>query len=398
MTDNKQELIIKIKSFINQKKEGKTWDFKEKWYTSKAYLLHDILNMANNELYEDSYIIIGVNEQDNFSLNDISEDENRYNQNKMNNFLRSAKIKFSAGNIPVVKLETIKLDECVLDIIIIKSTDNVPYYLIEDYEEKSTFPGKKDKVIVRSSNIYIRRNDSNTPINKNAEENEIERLWRKRIGIDLSVNEKFIKTLSKREDWECYDEIYFHKFIPDFTFNILPENYNNEFYNLSYAYEQCDSRQHTYKLECFFRNLKISEFIVDSLDGGRMTFVRPNFGYIDVYTSEGKEIFSYLYFIKNDIRNKINNIFVDITNSENNSILNIIKKYVIYFDNEVEKKYFEYYLNKHINELYDEAKKNYSNYKYIEVDNNLNKEKIIEEICLQAIITKKYIEFKHKKM
>ena len=148
----------------------------------------------------------------------------------------------------------------------------------------------------------------------------------------------------------------------------------------------------------FFRNLKISEFIVDSLDGGRMTFVRPNFGYIDVYTSEGKEIFSYLYFIKNDIRNKINNIFVDITNSEHNSILNIIKKYVIYFDNEVEKKYFDYYLNKHINELYAESKKTYSNYKYIEVDNNLNKEKIIEEICLQAIITKKYIEFKHKKM
>ena len=59
--------------------------------------------------------------------------------------------------------------------------------------------GKKDKITVHSSNIYIRRNDSNTPINKCATEIEIEKLWRKRFGLDLSVQDKFLKILSKKK-------------------------------------------------------------------------------------------------------------------------------------------------------------------------------------------------------
>ena len=55
------DLKDKILQLIELKKEGKTWDFKDKWYTSKALLLHDILNMANNETTEDSFIIIGAN-------------------------------------------------------------------------------------------------------------------------------------------------------------------------------------------------------------------------------------------------------------------------------------------------------------------------------------------------
>lgn len=52
--------------------------------------------------------------------------------------------------------------------------------------------------MVHSSNIYVRRNDSNTPINKCATEIEIEKLWRKRFGLNLSVQDKFLKILSKK--------------------------------------------------------------------------------------------------------------------------------------------------------------------------------------------------------
>lgn len=189
-------LSEKIIELIKLKKEGKTWDFKEKWYTSKALLLHDILNMANNETDEDSFIIIGVDESNDFSVVDVKNDSNRYNQNRLNNLLHSTKIKFAGDNIPIIKLETININNCCIDVIIIKSTDSVPYYLIDDYVENiSQNNGKKLEIIVHSSNVYIRRNDSNTPINKCATDNEIEQLWRKRFGINLSVHEKFAKIL-----------------------------------------------------------------------------------------------------------------------------------------------------------------------------------------------------------
>ena len=178
------DLSKKIIELVNLKKEGKTWDFKEKWYTSKALLLHDILNMANNETSKDSFIIIGVDENDDFSLINVKDDPNRYNQNRLNNLLHSPKIKFAGDNIPIIKLETVNIYDCYIDVIIIKSTDNVPYYLVDNYVEKTLDNnGKKLEIIVHSSHIYIRRNDSNTPIDKCATANEIERLWRKRLEL-----------------------------------------------------------------------------------------------------------------------------------------------------------------------------------------------------------------------
>ena len=120
-------LSEKIIELIKLKKEGKTWDFKEKWYTSKALLLHDILNMANNETDEDSFIIIGVDESNDFSVVDVKNYSNRYNQNRLNNLFHSTKIKFAGDNIPIIKLETININNCCIDVIIIKSTDSVPY-------------------------------------------------------------------------------------------------------------------------------------------------------------------------------------------------------------------------------------------------------------------------------
>lgn len=368
-------------------------DFKEKWHTSKALLLHDVLNMANNETYEDSYIIIGVDENKDFSLVDVSTDINRYDQNRLNNLLRSTKAVFAADNIPIVKLETIQIDDCIIDIIIIKSTDKVPYYLMEDYVE-STSPsnGKKDKITVHSSNIYIRRNDSNTPINKCATEIEIEKLWRKRFGLDLSVQDKFVKILSKKEDWDDYEDIYFHKFIPDFSFKIKLEDCNDTYHRISYSYRQCDNNQHTYILEYYFRNLKIGEFLVDLLDGGRMTFVRPNTGYITAYDSSGRNTYSYLYFIKDDARSKINDILVDLNNFDHKSIMNIIKDYVIFFDNEEQKNEYDKYVSENITSILNDSKNLNEKYVNINIDDGLIREKVIEEICLHEIITKTYNE------
>ena len=81
-------------------------------------LLIDIICMANNLVDRDCYIIIGVDEENDFKITDVSSDENRKNTQNIVDFLRN---KPFAGNVrPEVYVRTIKLEENVIDVIVIK--------------------------------------------------------------------------------------------------------------------------------------------------------------------------------------------------------------------------------------------------------------------------------------
>ena len=66
-----------IAKLISYQQEGDFWDFKKEWHKNKSDLLHDIICMANNLDDRDAYIIIGVDEENNYSTVDISNDPNR---------------------------------------------------------------------------------------------------------------------------------------------------------------------------------------------------------------------------------------------------------------------------------------------------------------------------------
>lgn len=168
------------------------------------------------------------------------------------------------------------------------------------------------------------------------------------------------------------------------------------YHRISYSYKQCDNNQHTHILEYYFRNLRIGEFLVDLLDGGRMSFVRPNTGYITAYDASGRNTYSYLYFIKDDVRSKINNILVDLNNYDHKSIINIIKDYVIFYDTEEQRIKYDQYVSENINTLLNNSKILIDKYSNINIDDGLIREKVIEEICLHEIITKTYNELKIK--
>ena len=67
----------KIFELIQLKQEGEYWDFKRQWHENKADLLHDIICMANNLSDNDGYIIIGIDEEKDYSIRDVKLDENR---------------------------------------------------------------------------------------------------------------------------------------------------------------------------------------------------------------------------------------------------------------------------------------------------------------------------------
>ena len=67
------ELIDEIEELIMMHQEGSYWDFKREWYddSKDGDLLIDIICMANNLVDRDAYIIIGVNEECDYAIQDV---------------------------------------------------------------------------------------------------------------------------------------------------------------------------------------------------------------------------------------------------------------------------------------------------------------------------------------
>ena len=82
--------IEKILKLISLKQEGDYWDFKKQWYTNKSDLLHDIICMANNISSDDGYIIIGVDEESDYSILDVTNDPKRKRTQDIVCFLRNS--------------------------------------------------------------------------------------------------------------------------------------------------------------------------------------------------------------------------------------------------------------------------------------------------------------------
>ena len=81
----------KILNLIYSKSEGGYWDFKRSWHVDDGCLLHDIICLANNIENRDCYIIIGIDEKNDFEYYSLNDDPNRKNNNELSTFLRDKK-------------------------------------------------------------------------------------------------------------------------------------------------------------------------------------------------------------------------------------------------------------------------------------------------------------------
>ena len=91
-------LDAEIKKLILLRQEGEYWDFKKEWHINKADLLHDIICMANNPSLHDGFIVIGINEETDFSVCDVVNDPNRRKIQDIVTLLRDKK--FAGGIRP----------------------------------------------------------------------------------------------------------------------------------------------------------------------------------------------------------------------------------------------------------------------------------------------------------
>ncbi|MEK5360746.1 helix-turn-helix domain-containing protein [Peribacillus castrilensis] len=323
MYTNYQELI---QDLISRGYEGDYWDYKEEWHNDNEKLIHDILCFSNTLHDRDCYLIVGVSDN-----GDIKGINNRKKQADVVDMLRS--MQFAGDSAPQIEMMYLSISDKDVDVMVIKNSDSVPFYI-----------KKRNKKFykIQEGYIYTRTGDSNTPINQNSNYNVIEKLWKKRLGIDKPVKEKILKLLVDKSNWEENAEGYYHNLHPNY--NLLFGEYERDRSPMFYSALQTDTNMSYEPLYACYNGMKIHTFELAILDGGRYLTNVPERAYIPLDQYHQKSI-HYRFFIKGTLDYNLHRFLLDETSEEAVTAKDKFSKLILYFDNCEEKKSFDYYIS-----------------------------------------------------
>lgn len=325
--------IEEIYELISYKQEGAYWDFKKEWYAEGklADLLHDIICLANNMENRDAYIIIGIDEENDYKVNDLTNANDRKSTQMIVDFLREKK--FAGGIRPQVMIESLQMEEGIIDIILIKNGHYTPYFLEEKYRD------------VNANNIYTRVADSNTPKNKSAEISHIEYLWKKRFGLLSTPLEQVFYYLLKKEDWlDVPDDSSmvrrYYKYSPEYIIEYCKCD-DRDGYEY-YLFSQTDSRPHWYNIYIKYHQTTLFSTIGVGLDGNRYFTNVPCTDFLFDGWRHGEDV-SARYYIKDSKEMILHNFFYDDDSHEAEHARERFEECILLFSSEAEKAGFKEY-------------------------------------------------------
>ena len=330
LTRKQKEEIIKL---ISIKQEGAYWDFKKEWYEEGRLddLLHDVICMANNMENRDAYIIIGIDEENDYSVNDLTYKENRKSTQMLVDFLRDKK--FVGGVRPQVTVESMQILEGTIDIIVIINGFYTPYVLEERYRG------------VNANNIYTRIFDTNTPKNKTADISHVEYLWKKRFRLLTSPLEQVFYYLQRKDEWlDVNDDSSmigkYYKYHPEY---IIEHCYCDDRDGYEYyLFSQTDSRPHWWNIYVRYHQTTLFSTLGVSLDGGRYFTNIPQKDFLfDGFVEKNTVVFCY--YIKGTEEMVLHEFFYEDDNSEERYAKYKFEECVLIFDSEEEKSNFKNY-------------------------------------------------------
>lgn len=378
-------LAEEITSLINKKQEGGYWDFKQQWHDSKADLLHDIICLANNMENRDAYLIFGV-EDKTCQIIGINEDNNRNRLNTVRvvNFLRDKKF---VGDIrPMARVETIDIEGKKLDILIIENSRYTPFRLSQDFKDRpNKSDGKDTGKTVKANNVYTRIQDTNTPIDKTADPDKEERLWRKRLRIDEPAYNKAMYYLENPEDWEkaerdssdsyiatdelkypslklcrpAWDDSYYYRYAPEYSIEFTSYcsgTNNRHFLCLLFPDPTGTLGDVIVKVS----NQTIYKYFYLDLDGARAKLIYPRSDVIDFSGNLSDWAFIMSYVVKGSFECIVNEFLIKKQKPDRiYSYIKTWKDYVIQFESEYEKDEFKKYIvSKYDKVMYDQETQN----------------------------------------
>jgi hypothetical protein len=322
-----------IVELIVSKREGDYWDFKEKAHDNNASLLHDILCLANTVNKKNKYLILGVSDPKEDCKIVGLDNTHRKSQAELIDFLRSKN--FAADNRPEVEVKQLRLADKTIDVILIYDKPQKPYYLNEDFRVN-------DK-LVRANHIYTRVLDTNTPIDKSADQIKIQEMWRERFGIDLKPSERMVELLRHPDQWDKdvgNREQSYHKFHSEYLIEFGQPNEFEDVFSHFYINERSFIGEAKFK----FFNTELFSLPYIYCDEMRVIFSCPENGRIH----NGNKEHWYMYFELNSR----NGAFLDyLTNKSRSFQSRQSEASFILFEDENQRKRFEHFAKDHIADL-----------------------------------------------
>lgn len=331
LSEIQKEEILEL---ISLKQEGSYWDFKKEWYEvgKQADLLHDIICMANNLENRDAYIIIGIDEENEYRVNDMTNADNRKSTQMLVDFMRNKK--FAGGIRPRVMVEIMQLETGIIDIIVIKNGYSTPYVLEESYQG------------VNANNIYTRVMDSNTPKNKTAEISHIEYLWKKRFRLLTTPLEQVFYYFLNKEDWlDVPDDSsiirQYYKYAPEYIIEYCRCD-DRDGYEY-YLFSQTDSRPRWYNIYVKYHQTTLFSTIGIGLDGGRYFTNIPCTDFLFDDCRHNGNV-SFKYYVKGTKEMILHDFFCDYDSHEAMYARDRFEEIILIFLSDEEKKIFKEYV------------------------------------------------------
>lgn len=379
------ELREEILMLIDSKREDDYWDFKVKYHSNSANLLHDIICMANNRVDRDAYIIFGVVDGT-YEVVGVKEDENRRTQQQMIDLLKDKK--FVSGIRPRVEVRNLMISGLEVDVLVIKNSTDTPYYLTEDYQDQ----GRK----VRANHIYTRVGDTNTDINRSADINNVEYLWKKRFLLTRSPFEQVLKRLENKSEWKSDDGGYYNFYNPEFTITIGDEDdeYDSrrpEFY----SYVLMNSSTMYQKLRIKYFGTQLYNDLIVILDGGRYSTPAPEWAFLKFGEHKVHADYALKYFTKGSASYKLNEFLYNEEDQEEAHARRRFFEVVLLFNDELEKETFLEYVHHHEDDFINKLNAR-DDYFSVDVDTVHYRDHIVERLKTGKVLNQMLLEFRSR--
>jgi hypothetical protein len=319
------------------KQEGDYWDFKRCHHTNTADLLHDIICMSNNLADRDAYIIFGVIDKTGEVVG-VEQDKNRRTQQEL---VQQLKGKGFASDIrPNIELVTLTVQGHAIDVLIVKNSIHTPYFLTRNHPD--------NKQVVRANYIYTRICDTNTDIDKSADINQVEYLWRKRFGIDKPIYERYQILLGNPNDWVVdwgNRDYAYNRYSPEFQMKC------GDITDSKGSWEPCaafflDSEMFFTKLELFYHSTVVYETELWAFDGLRSFVPKASNGMAGNHGT-----LWYFYYDLSSIEGKLLRIFTDERYDYSSREHRCVQ--FLLFENEESKERFNLYFLQHKDDFPD---------------------------------------------
>ena len=352
-----QEIEDIVREFFYQETEGEYWDFKEKPYfyegqskeeknKKKNDLLHDIICMANNLSNRDAYIIMGIQNKP-VKITGVKQFSNKWTQENYQDFLQN--LTWAGDIIPTVEFRTV--NDGNLDVLIIKKSNKVPFYITKKYSK------------VRENQIYVRKGSKNTAIDSQAEIGDIEKLFEFRFGLTPFPKERVINYITDHDHWiemkGNYEtrSWYYEKF-PEYTMELVDDPQNDELKAPVYALIHPNTRSTWEILRIKYHQTILLEFSSHYIDEYRGLSVQPKYNFLKF--SNGFEDIklnsTYYYYLHDSIEIKLMYLLKELLNQDGDAWRRHLSLIPVFYSDD-ERKAIEVYIEENRTDILVKIKK-----------------------------------------